>query len=149
MKKILTTIAALCLFAIAVHAQSYGVVTPSLGTFTSIAATATSNNIVVIDCKKAQNVAIEVNFKLSGAGTGNQTLTLTKSLDGSTTTADTVAAGKNTWIIAGNGTTTVTGTTNIATGGAGFLILQSWANGDASRYATNISVRYSVKRDAP
>lgn len=148
MKKILTIAAMAVGFTIA-NAQSYGVATPSLGNFTSVAATATSNNIVVIDCKKAQNVAIEVNFKLSGAGTGNQTLTLTKSLDGSTTTADTVAAGKHTWILAGNGTTTVTGTTNIATGGAGFLILQSWANGDASRYATNISVRYSVKRDAP
>lgn len=148
MKKILT-LAALFVFAAIANAQQYGVVTHSLGTFDQVSATATSNNIVVIDCKKQQNIALQVSFKLSGAGTGNQTLTIAKSLDGSTTTADTVAAGLHTWVIAGNGTTTAVGTTNINCAGAGYLVVKSWANADGSRYATNIVIKSATKVNAP
>lgn len=147
MKKLLIALA--CVIGVGLYAQSYTVVTPSLGTQTSVAASQTSNNIVVIDCKKAKDVGVQVRFNLSGAGTGVQTLTFAKSLDGSTATVDTVAAGLHEWKLTANGSAYVVGTTNFPTDGAGYLILKSWANGDGSRIAQNISLKYSVKIGAP
>lgn len=148
MKKLLT-FAALTVFAAIANAQQYGVVTPSLGTLTSITAAKASNNIVVIDAKKTQNVAVQVSFKLSGSGTGVQTLYFARSLDGSFTTKDTIDDGILKWAIAGNGATTVVATTNLPANPAGYWALTTWTNADASRYVTNISVKYSAKINAP
>jgi hypothetical protein len=146
MKK-LFTIAALAIGAMFANAQSYGVVTASLGNFNAVAANQTSNNVAYLVCNKQQNVAVQVSFKLSGAGTGAQTLTFAKSLDGST--ADTVTTGHYTWVLTPNGATTVVGTTNFPVAGVGHLVLKSWASAEGTRYVTNIVVKYAVKTSAP
>ena len=144
MKNLLIALASMV--GIVAYGQSYGVVTPSLGTQTSIASSQTSNNIVVIDCKKAKEVGVQVSFKLSGAGTGAQVLTFAKSVDGSYTTADTLAAGLQTWTIAANGTATtaaaVVATTTATTASGEQMNLG--ALDSATRAATKATMQWSM-----
>jgi hypothetical protein len=145
MKKILTIISVLGLFASAVNAQTYAA--QSVTVTNAIAASSTENLNQVIDCRKQKDVAIQISFKMSSSGTGNQTFVFDRSVDGSTWNS--LAADKTTVVVAATGATLSTTVTNLNTYGAGFLRLVSWQNGQAGQYATNTSVKYGIKIAAP
>lgn len=128
--------------------QAYGFVdiTTDLATPT-VAGGATSNGIpaVVIDCTRVKDVALQVKFTFANTTTSNVVYTVCKSIDG----ANWETTPCFTWTIAGNGTTSVTSTTNLTVGGLGYLKLTSIQNTHASIVVTNNQVAYSIKRNAP
>lgn len=145
MKKLLITIAALGIFASAVNAQTYA--TQSLTVTNAVAASSTETLNQIIDCRKQKDVAVQIAFKMSSTGTGNQTFVFDRSVDGSAWNS--LAADKTTVVIAATGATLSVTTTNINTYGCGYLRLVSWQNGQAGQYATNTAVKYGIKIAAP
>lgn len=141
--KYLSAIAACLLLAVTVvSAQTYGAQTTTLAT-NAVAASSTETLSTVIDCGKQDTVAVQIAFKMSGSGTGNQTLTFERSVDG--ISYETLAAKKTAVVIAATGATTSVTVTNIPSYGAKYIKLSSWANADAGVYTTNMVVKYAVK----
>ena len=144
------SIGALVLFALALlfpaakAVGQYSVVTSVLdGTTFIVPANTTSNyTTVVFDTRKQKDLMLESSFKSTGANTSTITFTLQPSLDG--VTFDTIKVW--TWTVTATGTSTAVGTTNIATGGAGFVRLASIQNANATQGLTNILVRSAVKK---
>jgi hypothetical protein len=100
----------------------------------------TSGN--VLDCRKAEFVALQFSFKLMGAATDNVTMGIEPSVDG--TSYATIAGERAVYVLAANGTTTVTGVTNMTAAGYGYFRISGITNG-AAQIMTNISVKYSIK----
>lgn len=146
MKKLIMLIGALAIAAISTQAQTYSAQNVGLG-LTAIAATGASNILATLDVRKQKDVAVQIDFKLSGSGTGNQTLVFERSVDGSTWT--TLSADKSSVVIAATSGTVSTTVTNLPTYGCGWIRLATWTNADASRYVTNLTVKYAIKINAP
>lgn len=146
MKKLLFAIIGLAAFAaVSAQAQSYGYQTLSLtGIGTTAGGTTTTVTNQIIDCRGANNVALQAKFNFSDATTSNVVFTVYKSLD--KTNWDTTGT---TWTVAGNGTTDVIATTSITTSGVGWLKLGSIQNTHASLVLTNKLFQYSIKKNAP
>ena len=148
--RILRSIGALALYALALlfpaatAVGQYQVITTVLdGTTNHVHALTTSNyTTVVFDTRKQKDLTIEGSFKSTGANTSTMTFTLQPSLDG--ITFDTTKVW--TWTIAATGTSTAVGTTNISTGGAGYVRLASIQNANATYLITNILVRLAFKK---
>lgn len=136
------------LIALPVIAQSYGKITPTLG-LTGVAAATSSNLTVNIDCKKQQNVAVNLAFQLDGDGADstNAVLTFTKSLDG--TVFPTRTEDEFTWTVALNGTNMVYATTNFNVGALGYIRLKKIENLDSTGNMTNVVFSYAIKTKAP
>lgn len=110
----------------------------------NIGANSTTNLTVVIDCRKQQNVMLELRYNLTGTGTDTTTLTYGFSVTGTAPTKPTY-----TMLATNTGTTLVRQTLNIDTGGAGYIHLISLANADAGDAMTNIALSYGIKMSAP
>lgn len=125
-------------------AQSYGFANLDLtGIGTTAGATTTTCTNLFIDVRNFQNVTLQTTFNFSGATTSNVVYTISKSIDKVNFDAGI------TWTNAGNGTTPVTATTTISTGGAGWLKLVSIQNTHATLVLTNTSFGYGIKVRAP
>lgn len=139
---------ALCALALLLTAGKafgqYSVVTTALngGAFQVPANTTSNYTTIIFDARKQKDLMVEGSFKSTGANTSTITFTLQPSLDG--VTFDTTKVW--TWTITAAGTSTAVGSTNIATGGAGYIRLASIQNANGSQGLTNILVRYAVKR---
>ena len=131
------------LMAVSAFGQ-YTVVTTELngGAFQVPANTTSNYTTIVFDTRKQRDVMVEGSFKSTGANTSTITFTLQPSLDG--VTFDTTKVW--TWTITAAGTSTALGSTNISTGGAGYIRLASIQNANGSQGLTNILVRYAVKK---
>lgn len=148
--RILGSIEALALFALALLFSAakavgqYQVVTSVLDGTTFIVPAATTSNYttVIFDTRKQKDLMLEGSFKSTGANTSTITFTLQPSLDG--VTFDTTKVW--TWTITAAGTSTAVGSTNIATGGAGYVRLASIQNANGSQGLTNILVRSAIKK---
>ena len=148
--RILGSIGALALFALALlfpaatAVGQYQVITTVLDGTTFIVPAATTSNYttVVFDTRKQKDLTIEGSFKSTGTNSSTITFTLQPSLD--VATFDTAKVW--TWTVTANGTSTAVGTTNIATGGAGFVRLSSIQNANATQGLTNILVRSAFKK---
>ena len=112
-----------------------------------IAGSATSTSNTVINVNKQKDVAVSIGFLMSSSGTGNQTLTFQRSVDG--VSWETLAASKTVVVIAATGATESITVTNIPSNGAGYIRLATWANGQADRTLTNTVLSYAVKIGAP
>lgn len=129
--------------------QAQGLVTVAGGPFTMVAST-TSNGVFsssyVIDVRRQQNVIIEWNQVLAGAGSTVGGLSFVPSIDGSTIAS---SPENNGFAIvrAPNGTTPVITVTNFYVKGYNYLVLYGVTNGSAN-IQTN-TIRYWVKPNAP
>ena len=141
MKYLIAIIASL-LLVVSANAQTYAVQNLSLAT-NAVAASSTETLSSVIDCGKQDTVAVMLQFKMSTSGTGNQTFTFARSVDG--TSYETLAGKQTAVVVAATGATTSTTVTNIPSYGAKYIKLISWANADAGAYTTNMVVKYAVK----
>lgn len=146
MKSIVSFVAALVLFAaLSVNAQSYTAQTLSLG-FSDVAASTASNSVAVIDARKAQNVGIQFKFASSAANTAIGAVYLVPSVDGVNYDTTRLVGIHAAAVSAG---TVVTFTTNLATGGIGYWKIAYITNANQTANLTNVSVKYSLKLNAP
>lgn len=99
-----------------------------------------STDSAAINCTRADNLALQIQFVHAGAGTDDCVFTFKKSVDGTTY----ATIGGPTFTIAANGTNAVCLVTNWACEGVGYLKLDSVQNGVAE-VMTNIAVYYSTK----
>ena len=99
----------------------------------------------LIPCGKQQNVFLMFSFNQSAASTSNVVYSLSKSVDGLNFDTN----NEITVTIASQGTTRVNYGTNLNTGGAGYLRIDSIANATALTTMTNYGVGYGVKMSAP
>jgi hypothetical protein len=151
-KKLTAAVALLILCSGAAMAQVANVNALPTAVF-SVPASGTSNyttaNISVpFSVERRDQIGMQAQFKLSGAGTENMTFVFVRSADGVTYET----SPKITWTIAGTGATAVCAYTNIPTtliGSAKYLRLESIANGNATYYLTNIQVVAALKRTLP
>ncbi len=97
-----------------------------------------------IDCRKQQNVTLQISQVYSNAGASNVVYTFHRSVDGSTFESTAFA----TITVAGNGTTPVVTVTNLTVAGAGYLRLTSITNGHTAAILTN-TISYGVKISSP
>jgi hypothetical protein len=136
MKRLILSL--LVTLALPAMAQNYVLQSLTLSTNTVPADTTNTFNDV-IDAR-ASVVPVQVTFKLSGAGTDDQTLTFEQSVD------------RTNWfelgdvVIAATGTNSVTAVTNLTPlTGWGYLRLSTWDNDAAAEAVTNLAVVYSLK----
>lgn len=139
MKKLLALLALLGLAPLA-QAQQYFVETVSSAA--TIAASGSITPGTKIPVRPYSNVAIQVSFKLSGSGTSNIVASFAKSVDG--TTFETTPSVTVT--VAASGTTTVSGVSNVALGGVGWLKLVSVTNANTPSTVAELSIKTAVKR---
>jgi hypothetical protein len=145
MKIFFGTILALALLTCSVHAQKYGWGTVTPG-FSQIAGSSATNGATtaVIDCRKCQNVALQLKTQSDAANTANTVFAFAKSVDGTSYGADVLLVP-----VANAGTTATHAVTNFVVGGIGYLKLAWVSNAAASAVVTNFQVRYSTKLNAP
>lgn len=129
--------------AIPAAAQGYGYVTLSVPEV--IGTEVTTNVAQTIDVRKAEFVAIQATFNMTGAATSTNAFVFEKSVDGSNWTTTTDSDSYASWSVIQNGTTEVSAIKLISANGVGYLRLKSIANPDASESVTNLTVRYSLK----
>jgi hypothetical protein len=135
----LLLVALLALLAPAARAQQYTVTTLS----TTNAYAATSTNAVTdanVNLTKHDLVALEVSFKLTGAGTSAVLFNFHESLDG-TAYDDTAVQALS---LTAAGTTTVRAIVPVNAGAVGYLGLRSVGNPNASGL-TNLVIRAATK----
>ena len=126
------------------RAQQYNPTAPSvyfggLNGGTNIIAAATTNTYnAKLGLTKYDEVALELSFAYTGAGTGVQTFNLVPSNDG---VAKATTGQVYSFAVAGNGTNTVDLLTNLYVGAPGYLILTTGANTNATLVATNVLAR--------
>ncbi|KAB2673890.1 MAG: hypothetical protein DVB31_02925 [Verrucomicrobia bacterium] len=143
MKTLLKTLVAAALVAFALTPPaSAQVLTFGLQTVTvtnAIPATTTNSvTATAIDATRAEDVGLQISFKLTGSGTSTVVFTLSGSLDNSTyATLGTVS-------LAANGTNTVTYVGNYAVGPIPYLKLTQIANPNANGI-TDLVVKYGSK----
>lgn len=143
MKRIILTIAALgaLLACLTAGAQSYYPVTMYSGAV--FAESATTNLNATIDCRKTENVALMLSFKLMGTATDDVTVIIDKGVDG--TTWPTATTERSTLVVAATSGTTATIVTNLAAKGYGYMRLVSVQNAAAEKM-TNVVIKYSLKQ---
>lgn len=128
------------------YSSAYGYASLSLaGIGTTAGATTQTVTNQVLDVRGFQNVSLQTKFAFSGSTTSNVVYLISKSID--KVIWETVPS--TTWTVAGTGTTPVVAVTTIATGGVGWLRLESIQNTHATLVLTNTSFAYSIKRQAP
>lgn len=147
MKKLLTLYVVLSLLAVGVIAQNAGrwaglTATAWTGGTNNIAANTTNVVAVRLDCPQSENIVLWTNFKLVGAGTSSLEFILARGTEDSYET-NSLAIHK--WNVAANGTTPVTGITNIQVLGIPHLWLVSRGHNNANA-VTNLDFRYGFKR---
>jgi hypothetical protein len=108
----------------------------------SLAQSATSNVLAVLDTRKAENLAVVFAYLPGGTTTQNVTITFEFSIDNSYwAVAPTVP-----WVFASPGTTNETViATNIATTGYGYVRVKSIANAGSGSTLVPVSTKYSLK----
>lgn len=144
MKK-LVSLAAFLVLSFAAQAQYTLVTLPNIP---SILATTITTNLAtpaIIDATKQKDVAVQFEFAQMAASTSNVVFTLQRSLDGVRWDSNVTY----TVTLPSTGTGLQTFTTNWTLGGVGYMRLVSVANTTALTTATNIAVKYAVKRNAP
>lgn len=140
MKLKLIIAAALLAFAGISNAQDYGYVSVT-GLPATITTGSTSNTTITLDVRKVENVPLQFAFANGGTGTGNITITLKYSVDGSTF----ATAPTTTWVLAATADTTVyTYCTNFSTLGYGYMQISSIASASGSTL-TPSSLKYGLK----
>ena len=143
MKKFILSL--LCLaFVATAHAQYLPIKSIGGGTL-NIAATSTNTtmsatNLAVIEATRALDIAIQPEFKLTGAGTSAVILKFDTSIDNSRWTVATHAIS-----VTAAGTTVVSKATNITLGGIGYLRLSQVENPNGTAI-TNLAIKYVQKR---
>jgi hypothetical protein len=143
-KYLVGTILALCLVT-AVQAQ-YASLPVTLEGATIAASTATNGlTSSTIDCRRQNNVAFQLRFSTDAANTGAVTAYLVKSVDGVYLDDELYPVGAAS-VAAG---THVVQVTNIATAGFGWMKVLYVTNANQTANVTNLSLKYSVKRNAP
>lgn len=100
---------------------------------------------IVIDCRKQNNVALQVSMYGDRAGTGAVKLYYLHSADG--VTYETSLQSINLSALAGN--TQVVTVTNLPSYGLGFIQLSYLTNADGSANISNVVMKYSIKISAP
>src|SRR5437762_13186454 len=110
----------------------------------SCAATTTVTRNFLIDVGKQAGAGVQITFNASAASNSNLVFTFKRSVDN--TQYDTVG---QTVTVVGNGATTVSVLTNLASYGANYIKLTTYAWDDPATYITNLSVKYGVKISAP
>jgi len=146
MKKLTTlllAIVAAAAVAVPAVAQSYGYVT--LDVPSVIGTEVTTNVAKTLDVRKAEFVAIQATFDMTGAATSTNAFVFQRSVDGSNWTTTTDSDSYDSWSVIQNGTTEVSAIKLISANGVGYIRLYSIANPDASESVTNLTVRYSLK----
>lgn len=130
----------LALISVPAFSQDYGYVSVG-GLPATITTGSTSNTTIVLDVRKAENVALQFAFANGGTGTGNITATIQYSVDGVTFGA----APLSTWVLAATAdTATYTYVTNFATSGYGYMKISSIASASGSTLVPG-SLKYSLK----
>lgn len=142
MKKLFLTLISALGVSIAAHAQAPIYQSQTLGTFIC-AGSAATNIGYVIDCRKQDSVALQVQQRLSTSGTDAQTLVVSRSVDGVN-----FGTALQSITITPVASTTSTVVTNIPTHGAGYIKIHYWTNAAASALSTN-TIKYAVKISAP
>ena len=147
MKNILTFLAILTL-AIAPFAMQAQQQTVSTVTVLNSVTSNTPVGTITLDCRKQQNVAVQWEFELGGAGTEVMGLRFVPSASASAIpTSPTLADGFYV-ALAANGATTVRASTNFNVKGYPYLHCYYITNGNATYVLTN-RVSYWVKPNAP
>ena len=144
MKKLLLLVA---VFATVTSAKAQIYASQNMTVMAPIAGSATSTSNSVIYVGKQKDVAVSFSFLMSSTGTGNQTLTFQRSVDG--VNWETLAASKTVVVIAATGATESCTVTNIPSNGAGYIRLATWANGQSGQTCTNTALSYAIKIGAP
>lgn len=143
MKKLFTLSLLLAASLLSAHAQY--VLAPSIngGTFNIAASTTNttigSSNLAVIVATRAIDIAIQPQFKLTGAGTSPVVLKFDESIDNSNWTVATRSI-----TITPSGTTLVSKMANFTVGAAGYLRLSQIENPNAEA-VTNLVIKYAQK----
>jgi hypothetical protein len=138
MKKTFLSVIAILAVSISAFAQANAVVELTIPG--SIAAASTTNVAQVIDVSKQSIVAVQLTFKLVSGGTnGRVVMQFSRSNDRSQWTTATTPA-----MFVANGTTLVSGLTNILSYGARYIRLDSIQN-DEGVVVTNTAATYSLK----
>lgn len=152
MKKIFTiALAALALIAVTPQAKA-GYDSDTLTLSTNACPGGTNQWLYAkIPCGGQKDVAVQIEFNMSGAGTADQTFAFARSVTGSTNDVETLPSR---WTLVGipaTGTTRVSLNTNILTHGVGTIYLMYSTNAAASGgvYQTNLIVRKAEKTMAP
>ncbi|MGC3961316.1 MAG: hypothetical protein QM813_26335 [Verrucomicrobiota bacterium] len=98
-----------------------------------------------------KDVAVQIEFNMSGAGTADQTFVFAPSVTGSTNDVDTLTSRWKAVGIPATGASRVSLTTNLSSFGAGtlFLMYSTNAHGSGGVYQTNLIVRKGEKTMAP
>ena len=122
----------------AYFATTNGASTVFSGGTNTIAALTTNTCNSKVALTKYDEVALEISFAYTGAGTSSQTFNFVPSVDG---IKQGTAGQTYTFTIAGNGTTAVDLITNLYVGCPGYLFLTTAANTNASLVATNVLIR--------
>lgn len=119
----------------------YQVNETSLNGGTANVAATTTNSVTtpLFTVKRAQNVAIQSTFKLTGAGTSSVVFTLDSSVD-----ASNWVTGTHSLSVTPSGTSVVSGILKIDTGGVGYFRLSAIANPNSAA-VTNLVMKYSFK----
>jgi hypothetical protein len=154
MKRLFLSAALALLAPVAAFAQTYG--TNTVPTFAgqgafgcTIAGSAATNINAFIDITKEKDLAISIRFAADAAGTANLIAYFSPSL-----ATDTNYAAKGLIalpIAANNAGLAVIDTTNLTyatVGGYGYVLLRYITNASASGNFTNVTVTYSLKKNA-
>jgi hypothetical protein len=123
------------------HAQQYDISALTLAT-NGLEATAgvTTNTTAVITATKYDELALSVTGAATGANTGNLIVYFTGSVDGTNYSRYPIHSVS----VIMNGTTAVTGVTNVPLGSVGYLRVDSMTNSGAAAI-TNITIRVGKK----
>jgi hypothetical protein len=123
----------------------------SATTYTNIAGATATNFNYVLDVRKQAKVTLQISQVFDGAGTANCIYYFQRSVDGITYDfASAAEQGSSVVTIAGTGNTPVVTTTNLDTGGCGYIRLAWITNASASTVnVTNLVIKYGVKIQAP
>jgi hypothetical protein len=112
----------------------------------NIASGSSSNVAAVFGCTRYENIGVQVDFNLTGAGTDPVVVTWCTSQDG-TNYCTATGSYKGNFSIAANGTTHVTLVTNLAVNAVGYFQVSSIA-GSTNAATTNVYVSVWTKNRA-
>lgn len=148
MKKLCTLLAIAavwCSFRASAQTPIYASQTLPLYTNWCTASSAMLMTNIVLDCRKQNNICLQVSLYGDRAGTGAVKLYYLHSVDG--VTYESTIQAVNLTALAGN--TQVVTITNLPSYGGGFIKLDNLTNADGSANISNVVMKYGIKISAP
>jgi hypothetical protein len=139
MKYLLSLVACVAVLFAAIESQAQQNNAETLFGSTSTVAAGASNTTSVATMTKSATLGLYYSFKLTGAGTDGVLFRVDGSIDNSTW-----QTGVQSWFRAGNGTTAVTGLTNLSIGAWPFIRIQIHNTNNV--VATNWTIKAFAKQ---